>query len=101
MFSFKRFSKDELEYVIHNASVETGIAEVVIEKDYWVFFVLNYLFSQCEWSEYFTFKGGTSLSKCFGLIERFSEDIDLILDWRLLGYSNSEPWEERSKNQCK
>ncbi len=99
MFSFKRFSKDELEYVIHNASVETGIAEVVIEKDYWVSFVLNYLFSQCEWSEYFTFKGGTSLSKCFGLIERFSEDIDLILDWRLLGYSNSEPWEERSKNQ--
>jgi len=32
------------------------------------------------------FKGGTSLSKVFGLIDRFSEDIDLILDWRLLGY---------------
>jgi predicted nucleotidyltransferase component of viral defense system len=31
------------------------------------------------------FKGGTSLSKVFGLIDRFSEDIDLILDWRLLG----------------
>ncbi len=33
------------------------------------------------------FKGGTSLSKVFGLIDRFSEDIDLVLDWRLLGYN--------------
>jgi hypothetical protein len=32
------------------------------------------------------FKGGTSLSKVFGRIDRFSEDIDLVLDWRLLGY---------------
>jgi predicted nucleotidyltransferase component of viral defense system len=36
------------------------------------------------------FKGGTSLSKVFGLIDRFSEDIDLILDWRLLGYGHEE-----------
>ena len=42
------------------------------------------------------FKGGTSLSKAYGAIERFSEDIDLILDWRLLGYAEDEPWEERS-----
>ena len=39
------------------------------------------------------FKGGTSLSKAYHLIERFSEDIDLILDWRLLGYGLKEPWE--------
>ncbi len=45
------------------------------------------------------FKGGTSLSKAFGLIERFSEDIDLILDWRLLGYGIDEPWEERSNTK--
>ena len=42
------------------------------------------------------FKGGTSLSKVYGAIERFSEDIDLILDWRLLGYSEDEPWEQRT-----
>jgi hypothetical protein len=42
------------------------------------------------------FKGGTSLSKAFGAIERFSEDIDLILDWRLLGYSDDEAWAARS-----
>jgi hypothetical protein len=37
------------------------------------------------------FKGGTSLSKVFGLIDRFSEDIDLVLDWRLLGYDQEGP----------
>lgn len=42
------------------------------------------------------FKGGTSLSKAYGAIERFSEDIDLILDWRLLGYSEDQPWDKRS-----
>lgn len=42
------------------------------------------------------FKGGTSLSKAYGLIARFSEDIDLILDWHILGYGIEEPWLERS-----
>ncbi|WP_283171539.1 nucleotidyl transferase AbiEii/AbiGii toxin family protein [Curtanaerobium respiraculi] len=35
------------------------------------------------------------MSKAYGLIERFSEDIDLILDWRLIGYRVDEPWEGR------
>ena len=53
-----------------------------------------------EWvKEHLAFKGGTSLSKCFDLIHRFSEDIDLILDWRLVGCEKDEPWAERSKNQ--
>lgn len=36
------------------------------------------------------------MSKCYHLIQRFSEDVDLILDWRVLGYGLAEPWEERS-----
>lgn len=60
---------------------------------------LDYLFHSCPWKEAFTFKGGTSLSKCYGLIKRFSEDIDLILDWRVLGYSLNEPWEQRSNTK--
>lgn len=44
-------------------------------------------------------KGGTSLSKAFNLISRFSEDIDLILDWRVLGYGKLEPWEKRSNTK--
>lgn len=46
-----------------------------------------------------TFKGGTSLSKCFNLIHRFSEDIDLILDWRVIGYGLDEPWEKRTNSK--
>lgn len=44
------------------------------------------------------FKGGTSLSKSYHVIERFSEDIDLILDWRKLT-QDSNPWDERSKTK--
>ena len=45
------------------------------------------------------FKGGTSLTKAYDLIKRFSEDIDLILDWRVLGYGIDEPWEARSNTK--
>jgi len=89
-------TKDELRILCINTSAKLGITEAVIEKDYWVSFVLDYLFHASKWKETFAFKGGTSLSKCFKLIERFSEDIDLILDWRALGYAKDEPWEERS-----
>ena len=72
------------------------IHEAIIEKDFWVCWTLDYLFQDSPWKDRMAFKGGTSLSKVFGAIERFSEDIDLILDWRLLGYSEDEPWQERS-----
>lgn len=99
MFKYKKLSKENLEKIIRNASQKLNINEAVIEKDYWVCFILNYIFSQCKWKEGFTFKGGTSLSKCFGLIKRFSEDIDLILDWRVIGYGKDEPWEQRSNSK--
>jgi hypothetical protein len=58
----------------------------IIEKDFWVCWVLKHLFADPTFGDHIVFKGGTSLSKVFGLIDRFSEDVDLILDWRLLGY---------------
>lgn len=76
-----------------------GISEAVVEKDFWVSYMLDYLFHRSKWGEHFAFKGGTSLSKAYGLIRRFSEDIDLILDWRVLGYGIDEPWEERSNTK--
>lgn len=71
----------------------------IVEKDFWVVWTLDYLFGRSPWKKQLAFKGGTSLSKAFGLIRRFSEDIDLILDWRLLGYGLREPWEKRSNTQ--
>ena len=55
-----------------------NIAPGVIEKDFWVCFVLNELFSSDLLKDKLLFKGGTSLSKAYCIIERFSEDIDLV-----------------------
>lgn len=57
---------------------EMEIPDLYIEKDYWVTFALKQIFSE-ETKEYCVFKGGTALSKCYGIIERFSEDIDLVI----------------------
>jgi len=59
-----------------------GVQPAIVEKDFWVVWVLGKLFKDDNLSKILMFKGGTSLSKVFGLIGRFSEDIDLILDWR-------------------
>ena len=55
-----------------------------IEKDWWVVQTLRLVF-ELECADSLIFKGGTSLSKAWGLIERFSEDIDLTLDRKFLG----------------
>ena len=55
-----------------------GIVEVYVEKDYWVTFALHAIFHD-EIGEETVFKGGTALSKCFSIIDRFSEDIDLVV----------------------
>jgi len=57
---------------------QKGIQDIYIEKDYWVTFVLYNLYKS-ELGKEIVFKGGTALSKCYGVIERFSEDIDLII----------------------
>ncbi|MDP8322854.1 MAG: nucleotidyl transferase AbiEii/AbiGii toxin family protein [Candidatus Stygibacter australis] len=59
-------------------SQKLGIPAIYIKKDYWVTYVLQ-LISRSEVNEFTILKGGTSLSKCFDLIKRFSEDIDLVI----------------------
>lgn len=54
----------------------------IIEKDFWVVWVLDKIFGHDHLKRVLQFKGGTSLSKVYDVIGRFSEDIDLILDWR-------------------
>ena len=68
-------------------------------KDFWVCYMFDYLFHRCAWKDNLAFKGGKSLSKAYNLIKRFSEDIDLILDWSVLGYGIDEPWEQRSNTK--
>ena len=61
------------------------LPEQIIEKDWWVTQVLKAVFS-LPYAEHLSFKGGTSLSKCWHLIERFSEDIDIAINRDFLGY---------------
>lgn len=71
-------SKEQRRSSINQAVLTfAGITEKAIEKNWWVTLVLRRLFS-FEHKDHILFKVGTSLSKCFGLIGRFSEDIDLV-----------------------
>lgn len=99
MLKVANLSVKDREALFKNTAQKYGMNEAIVEKDFWVCWAMNYLFQHSKWKDHFAFKGGTSLSKGYGLIERFSEDIDLILDWRLLGYSLDEPWNERSKTK--
>ena len=72
---------------IQATSDKLQIRAVYVEKDYWVTFALKSIFGS-EVGEDAVFKGGTALSKCLGIIQRFSEDLDLVM-LRRDGESNS------------
>jgi hypothetical protein len=79
-FSLSR--KDQAE-ALEVASASTGRAPHLLEKDIWVVWALAAIYA-CSFAEKLTFKGGTSLSKVYKIIDRFSEDIDLTYDIREL-----------------
>lgn len=81
---------DQRRELFVQAAANRGMNPAIMEKDFWVCWALKHLFEDENLSPHMVFKGGTSLSKVYGLIERFSEDIDLILDWRLIGYGKGD-----------
>lgn len=68
---------------VEQAAIRRGFSPVIMEKDFWVCWLLSILF-ESEFAGDLVFKGGTSLSKVFGVIDRFSEDIDLSLSPQFL-----------------
>lgn len=76
---------DQRRAVINNVEINSGFPAKAIEKDWWVTIVLKALFNT-NYSENLLFKGGTSLSKCWHLINRFSEDIDVAIDKEIVGF---------------
>ena len=80
-----RLNKQQKLLLFETTARQMKVSGVVIEKDFWVCVVLDYLLNKSKYSDYFIFKGGTSLSKCYAVIDRFSEDIDLVLKWDYLG----------------
>lgn len=79
--------------VLEQVGNQIGLPAFAVEKDWWVCIILKAVF-QSKYADSIIFKGGTSLSKAYGVIERFSEDIDLVIDRHLLGFdqltSNSQ-----------
>lgn len=72
--------------VFAEAASRKALPAVAIEKDWWVTAVLQALFT-LPYAENLSFKGGTSLSKCWNLAERFSEDVDIALNREYLGFT--------------
>ena len=85
MDKLARASAQDRRDLFSDVAAKLGIRPTIIEKDFWVCLVLRILFVDSPYRENLVFKGGTSLSKVFQLINRFSEDIDLVLDWKVLG----------------
>ncbi len=92
-----RWKKQDRQDLFVETSSRKSMSSAIVEKDFWVCWTLGRLFASDELTSKIMFKGGTSLSKVFGLIERFSEDIDLILDWGEL--PSEDPFAERSKTK--
>lgn len=80
-----RLSDADRRTILEQTSVRTGYIVQAVEKDWWVTTVLEALFS-LPFANQLSFKGGTSLSKCWGLINRFSEDIDIAVTREQLGF---------------
>ena len=93
------------EYFIE-AGTRQALSPVILEKDFWVCWMLSVVF-ESPFANDMVFKGGTSLSKVFGVIDRFSEDIDLSLSPEFLklpvaGASRNQAhkWMERAEATC-
>lgn len=83
--------KDKLASFV-KAETEVRLSEDIIEKDFWVCWILKELFLLEEIKDHLTFKGGTSLSKIYKVISRFSEDIDVSVERAYLGFKDdTEP----------
>jgi hypothetical protein len=86
---FLALSVSERTLYSEQAAQRRDVAPVILEKDFWVCWLLAVLF-RSTFADALVFKGGTSLSKVFGVIDRFSEDIDLSLSPTFLGLDENE-----------
>lgn len=86
MYEFIKLKKNERADAFKITAAKLGFPVYVIEKDFWVTYILDVLFNKIDHKHKIMFKGGTSLSKCYKLIDRFSEDIDLSLHMSDLGF---------------
>ncbi len=80
----------ERRLIIEQVAARRGILPVIVEKDFWVCWILGQIYATPVMASSVVFKGGTSLSKVFGVIERFSEDADLAVTPASLGILDAD-----------
>jgi hypothetical protein len=90
MTPFSSLPPVERALVINEAAGRLGLVPLIVEKDFWVCWTLGRIFEVEAVAPHVVFKGGTSLSKVFGAIQRFSEDIDLAVSPQALGFAPAE-----------
>ena len=86
--------------ILRTVAANSGRSAVILEKDIWVCWVLQALFSMSD-PHPMAFKGGTSLSKVYGIIDRFSEDVDITLDYRAFNDGFDPFADSASRNQIR
>lgn len=104
--AFLTLPADERRLYFEQAVVRRNVSPVILEKDFWVSWLLGVLF-ESQFAGILVFKGGTSLSKVFGVIDRFSEDIDLSLSPTFLNLpdagtsrNQANKWMTRAEAAC-
>lgn len=103
---FLQLPESERKLYIDQAAIQRNVTPIVFEKDFWVCWLLGILF-RSEFADHIVFKGGTTLSKVFGVVARFSEDIDLSLSPQFLkleqaGTSRNQAnkWMAKAEQAC-
>ncbi len=99
MSAFAQFSVGERAAFVREAAARLDVLPEIVEKDFWVCWMLQRIFQSSPAEAHLVFKGGTSLSKVFGAIKRFSEDIDLSIAPTLLGWEEAQLDEAPSPSQ--
>lgn len=92
---------EEQRQFCQQAQAALNLPAASIEKDFWVCWIMRILFGLPDWGSYLTLKGGTSLSKGWKLIQRFSEDIDIVVDRDFLGFGGNELSSNRKRKLIK
>lgn len=103
MTEFFQLSTAERLDALNAAASTSGLLPHILEKDIWVVWSLQHLFAG-PYADHLIFKGGTSLSKAYGVIRRFSEDVDLTYDIRAIAgdlVGDADPPLPTSKSQEK
>ncbi len=99
MDTFVQSSPDNRRAGFVQTAAARRLNPVIVEKDFWVCWTLKELFRLPQMGEHLIFKGGTSLSKVFKVIERFSEDIDVSIDRGFLGFGGAKEPEAGGSNK--